>query len=575
MVALLHLGMRLEHKPAEPSAFLEPDYHPLQDWPILGSFVRPSVDAGTTLTVVLATGGVALAVFLIRLHGEPQLADRKADNLLRVPLPVKALLNKAATHEGVMEQGARSPTKRAKGHPEEEEPRLGEVLGSLLTVAVPNVIAYVLASVQEIINTAFVGRAGSEAQLAAVGLGNMMKNCVAITVCWGICGAMDALVSQAYGAGQHDRCCHHLQRARILVTMQLVWMVPVLWYSEELLLAIRQDPEVAHHAALYIRATIPGLFAFFQFEATRKFLINRNSPTAAAVIAGACSAAHIGWCTLFVLHLHLGIAGAGYANVVTWWSQFLISSAYLYFAAPGMGLRRQDVLWFGREGWSKWWTYAKIAGPATFQICADFWFDQIASVEAGYLGALALAAHVPAYSTYNTALMPAFGLQMSTATLVGQKLGAGQPRGARLAAHVSLAVAGVTWLLLAAAMVGWRTQVGAAYTDDVGVQVVVSRLLCFYAASGFLDSAQIVMGGVLRGLGRQETGALISMVAYYAVGLPVGLVLAFSLGQGIDGLVRSFLAANATAVLLCTVTLSRVPWRALEDDWDGGADDTD
>lgn len=46
---------------------------------------------------------------------------------------------------------------------------------------------------------------------------------------------------------------------------------------------------------------------------------------------------------------------------------------------------------------------------------------------------------------------------------------------------------------------------------------------------------QCLYAGVLRGTGRQAFGAVVNAVMYYAIGLPLGVVLTFLVGMGIMG----------------------------------------
>ncbi|CAE8711859.1 unnamed protein product, partial [Polarella glacialis] len=180
---------------------------------------------------------------------------------------------------------------------------LRKIAQDILKMTVPNITGMVLGYVNELTNAAFVGRTGDDAELAAVGLGNMMQNCFGLSIGLGICSAMDTFVSQAHGAGQYGMCASYLQRCRVIVTLQLAWMGPLLWYSEALLLAIGQDATVSMHAGAYNRITLFGLFFAFQAEAIRKYLLNQDLTVVPAVIAALCSILHVGWCAIFVLHL--------------------------------------------------------------------------------------------------------------------------------------------------------------------------------------------------------------------------------------------------------------------------------
>ncbi len=63
------------------------------------------------------------------------------------------------------------------------------------------------------------------------------------------------------------------------------------------------------------------------------------------------------------------------------------------------------------------------------------------------------------------------------------------------------------------------------------------------------------MAAAPQGSGKQARGALVNLVAFYVVGMPLALTLAFPLQLGAAGLLLGLLAASAVQVI------PRVPWR--------------
>ena len=57
----------------------------------------------------------------------------------------------------------------------------------------------------------------------------------------------------------------------------------------------------------------------------------------------------------------------------------------------------------------------------------------------------------------------------------------------------------------------------------------------YVASFQIADGLSQSNGGCLRGMGRQHTGAIVNLVAYYLMALPVGIHLAFN-GWGLSGL---------------------------------------
>lgn len=397
----------------------------------------------------------------------------------------------------------RMPSLKPRASLNEAVPHCADTLKQIVLIAIPNIMGYVLTLLNEVTNTVFIGHAGNEAQLAAVGLGNMMQNCFGLSIGFGICAAMDTLVSQSFGAGQHKVSCFYLQRCRILVTLQLLWIVPVLCFTKDLLELVGQDKDVAIAAGHYNRASVIGLLGIFQWEANKKFLQNRRCSTAPALICLAASVLHVGWCWLFVVHFDLGNAGAGYANSVTWYFQCIVSSFYLGCNAERLGVNARDTLWVGKEGWLQWGDYLHVAIPATMQLCSEWWFWEICAIIVGYLGPTALAAHVTTMNLLVLTFMPAIGLNTATATLTGNAIAAGRPQ---LALQTILLCQGVNvaiWCCLGTCIVLGRHLLAQAYTSEVAVQDIMSELLCIFAVTGLSDTSQSVIGGGLRGLGCQ------------------------------------------------------------------------
>jgi len=444
--------------------------------------------------------------------------------------------------------------------------RVLPTIREILLIALPNITSYTMTLTNDFTNTLMLGQTGDQASLAAVGLGNMVQNCCGLFVGFGIASALDTLVSQAHGAQQHELACHQLQRCRALLTMQLAWMTPVFYYTEDFLLYIGQEPDVARHAGDYTRAAIFGLFAIFQSEATRKFLINRENVAPTTVISVVSSTLHVGWCAYLVLHLKLGNAGAGYAHAITWWTECLLGWLYLACTAKRDGLRIRAVLWVERPGLMEWGSYLRLAVPATVQFCSEWWFWEVTAAVAGYLGKTSLATHVTAMNWVGISFMPATGISASAATLVGNALGANMPRKARCMAWSCALLNFIIWTLGALFMVFGRGPLSAAYSSDPEVRAGMQSLLCIFAVAGYFDSSQNVMGGVLRGMGRQALAAVTYVWAYWAMMLPGGIFVAFQLKLGVNGMWSTFGAGTGLVLLTFAVAVFLTDWRKLAEE---------
>ena len=147
----------------------------------------------------------------------------------------------------------------------------------------------------------------------------------------GMAGAVSTLGGQAFGAKSYSILGRVLQRALIILTIVAVPIAAAWGAAETLLLALGQDPGIAHASALYIRALIPGLFFYAWNICVQAYLQSQRitRPSAVAGVVAACL--HVPANLLFIRGLGLGFVGAGLA---TSWSNgvvLCINVSYLCF----------------------------------------------------------------------------------------------------------------------------------------------------------------------------------------------------------------------------------------------------
>ncbi len=82
------------------------------------------------------------------------------------------------------------------------------------------------------INIIFIGRLDDAAKLAGVGLGTTILNMLCFSILLGMNGALETLVSQAYGFGDIQLCGIYLNRSRLINTVVFIPLMLILFCSE-------------------------------------------------------------------------------------------------------------------------------------------------------------------------------------------------------------------------------------------------------------------------------------------------------------------------------------------------------
>ena len=115
-------------------------------------------------------------------------------------------------------------------------------------MAVPMMISCNFLQLEFTINMFFAGRLNDSAMLAGVGLGTSLLNVACFYPLVGMNGAIETLVSQAFGAEKLKLCGIYLNRGRLINTAIFIPIAMILCCSKQILTLLRQQPEVIEYA---------------------------------------------------------------------------------------------------------------------------------------------------------------------------------------------------------------------------------------------------------------------------------------------------------------------------------------
>jgi len=128
------------------------------------------------------------------------------------------------------------------------------------------------------------------------------------------------------------------------------------------------------------------------------------------------------------------------------------------------------------------------------------------------------------------------GISFAAVTRVGNLVGARDFAGAQRAAWVALGLGSGVMAVTAVILVGGRWWLPELINHDPAVIALCAAILPIAGAFQVADGGQVVGSAVLRGMGKTVPSALINLLGFYAVALPLAYWLGFHTGAGLAGI---------------------------------------
>ena len=191
---------------------------------------------------------------------------------------------------------------------------------TLLRLALPIVITALIQQIGTFITLSFVGRIPGDEYMGAVALGGMLCNVTGYSLSYGMCTALDALISQAYGAKEYQLLGLHTQRAMVILTL-FSFPVALIWWETTWLLinVLGIDPLIADLAGQWAHVLTIGLWPSLMFEILKKFLQGQQIiwPSLVASIVRTVVTLV---CSIWFSSRGMGFIGIAIASVTAQWA---------------------------------------------------------------------------------------------------------------------------------------------------------------------------------------------------------------------------------------------------------------
>lgn len=349
--------------------------------------------------------------------------------------------------------------------------------------------------------------------------------------------AVMPLVAAAAGAGEERQIRRATRMGLWLSLLYGVAAMPVLLFSEQILLALGQKPEVAGPASTYLQLAGWGLFPALLVMVLKSYLaaLERTQIVLWITILAAVVNGLVNYALIFGNWgaPEMGIRGAAYASIATQSVSLLAVAVYALWVLPEHEILKN----FHRPDWEMFARVFKLGMPIGLTNLSEVSLFAASAMMMGWLGTIPLAAHGVAMTLAGLTFMVHLGLSNAATIRAGNAYGRRDRPHMALGAQVVIVLSLIMALIGIAAFLLLPDQLISLFLDPdepnkPEILLVGASLLAMAALFQLADGMQVIALGLLRGVQDTNWPMVIAALSYWAVGVPASYLFGFVMGWG-------------------------------------------
>ena len=241
----------------------------------------------------------------------------------------------------------------------------------------------------------------------------------------------------------------------------------------------------------------------------------------------------------------LGLEGAGWATLTARIVMALVLIGYVLHA-PALK-KYQPSRWRMAFSRARFERMLRLGGPVGAQHFFEVSAFAFAAIMMGWISADAIAAHQIAITCSAITFMSALGIGAAAGIRVGHAYGAGQFARMRWIGFGAVALAAALMGAFGVVFALAGKPIASLFIASPAVVSLTAQLLVVAAVFQVADGIQVVSISALRGLADVRVPAIIAVLAYWVLAVPLGSALAFPGRMGAVGIWIGLAAGLAAA----------------------------
>ncbi|TAH18488.1 MAG: MATE family efflux transporter [Cytophagales bacterium] len=427
-----------------------------------------------------------------------------------------------------------------------------------ITLALPIIAGQLSQILISLADTTMVGHYESQS-LAASSLANALFFTVFI-VGIGITIGLTPPVASSFAAGDMKACKRYFKHGIVLYSTVGLLIFAIIYASSFFLEDMGQQPEVVSLARPYLQVIGGSAFFVLIFQSIKQFMHGLSHTKEPMFIEFGEAILNVFLNYLLIFgnwgFPEMGLLGAGIATLLSRMAG-CIALVIVFLSSAKFATYLQGMEWnvFSK---SEFMYLLKLGVPIGLSMLFEMSAFAMSNVMMGWIDANTLAAHQIALNIASVTFLVAQGISAATAVRTANQLGLKNTQELRMAGKAGMIINLMFMAFCMLIITIFYQSLPALYVNEVEVQKIASTLLIVAALFQLSDGLQVACMGALRGITDVRMPTLITLFAYWGIGIPLGYMLGFTFGMGAVGIWLSlFLALTAAAILLTVRFLSR------------------
>ncbi len=373
----------------------------------------------------------------------------------------------------------------------------GNVMLHMVAFALPMLAGNMFQQLYNMVDSIIVGRFVGANALGAVGSVGAL-NFLCFSLCLGLSNGIGILVSQFFGAGEDEKVKTYIAHAVYVILAAGMLMSLISFLFAEPILGMMKTPEETFADALCYMKIVCGfsvVVAIFNgISAILRALGDSKTPL---IFLGIASIVNIALDVLFVVYLHMDVAGAAYATII---SQGIAAGGSVLWGIrtnPYLRLHREHFIFDKNIVWREIVMGIPLSAQAATISVSCIALQSVVN----RFGATIMAAYTASNRIEQLVQQPLNSLGMASSTIAGQNFGAGKKDRIYSAARSGMLINFLFAVLMIVVMYTLGNEiVGIFIADSQVIEIGASGLRitsCMYLFLGMI----YVYRGLLNGVG--------------------------------------------------------------------------